>query len=98
MGVIPQDARVQSDVDSFIEYAKMQGGSRIYVVLGRDHTLTLRPRVQSRMDCLYLQNVTKDIMDKIAAALKNEDVRIFTGDGWSPADDRLPGQGAVTDG
>lgn len=97
MGVIPQDARVQSDVDSFIEYAKMQGGNRVYVVLGRDRTLTLRPKVQSRMDCLYLQNVSKEILDKIVGALRPDEVRIFTGEGWSPADDRLPGLGAATE-
>lgn len=93
MGIIPQDAAVESDIDSFIRYAKRQGGRRILLVRGRDRTLTLRPGVTSRMDTLVMRNLTKETWDRISSGLAGEEPEIVTGDGWIPGEDTTPRQG-----
>lgn len=92
MGIIPQDAQVESDVDSFVRYAKRQGGRRIVLVKGRDRTLTLRPGVTSRFDTLVLRNLTKETWDRISAGLAGEEPEILTGDGWIPDEQSTPRQ------
>ena len=90
MGIIPQDAGVQSDVESFIRFAKRQGGKRILLIHGRDSTLTLRPGVTSRFDTLVLRNLTKETWDRISAGLAGEEPEILTGDGWIPDEQSTP--------
>lgn len=90
MGIIPQDAQVESDIESFVRYAKRQGGRRILLVKGRDRTLTLRPGVMSRFDTLKLRNVTKETWDRIEKELAGEEPDVLTGDGWIPDEQSTP--------
>ncbi len=92
MGIVPQNAEVDSDVDSFIRYAKRQGGKRILLIYGRDHTLTLRPGVTSPMDTLILRNMSRKTFSKISADLANEEIEVLTGEGWVPGESGTPKQ------
>lgn len=90
MGIVPQNAEVESDVDSFIRYAKRQGGKRILLIYGRDHTLTLRPGVTSPMDTLVLRNLNRKTYQKISADLADEEIEVLTGEGWVPGESGTP--------